>query len=503
MASHLPKNIFFRLLALEAETFTFLDVLPSSEMKSVLEAAMSSGKVYPCPDRCTDVHCKNKNPSYPTAVSHFKPSDSHFRKEDKKKWFIDAIATTWTEYDPNIKYDPGDIAKMVWYKYREARRYVLDEDVRLRTARNAARVKARNDAQRIADRKKDEKERQQYLDLAAKYPESYKGCSRRSVESDMDWGMRCFTLRMKADQAKKNTRQREHTEAALKRYAKWVTDHPNYDSYGNDKAEDHIQFSHLNPFSTSTTSVRNSKRYRVPHRYMKQCLQLLSEHSFSTFTDSRDAYLDLSVTVTVDWPRRDNNGFPNYAEIGFTTSTLEWSKLQGNERTSLPLVRHIRGLYTGKNGRPVLVLNRRQAVCKMYPKEYSEFEYLNKSKTYTLRTCMSLPEEYTIMNIKVAVINKKDFPFIEIRGTTMSKDAIRGWKDKVGYDTKDNWSRYYYDMSDPKQTKIHDMLKEVQAKKKARAVAARKAGLQTRDKMRSQVLLMQNMFKFFQQANTP
>ena len=57
---------------------------------------------------------------------------------------------------------------MVWYRYRQARRYVREEDLRRREAARRRRRDDEYEMRRIAARKRAEKEAQQYLDLASK-----------------------------------------------------------------------------------------------------------------------------------------------------------------------------------------------------------------------------------------------------------------------------------------------------------------------------------------------
>jgi len=124
------KEIFVERLRNEAEDTSFLGVViggalePPRSNSEILNILQNNGRddFIACPDRMNDANCLNKNPAYSITKGHFKPTDISYYKSQRQNWIIDAIRTTFLDYDPNIQYDHGDIRKMVWYRYRQARR---------------------------------------------------------------------------------------------------------------------------------------------------------------------------------------------------------------------------------------------------------------------------------------------------------------------------------------------------------------------------------------------
>ena len=482
------KDIFIDHLLAESKDISFLRVVcgNKTDMKRTLGERFYQG-VEKCPNRETDIYCINKNPQYRIIEeSHFKPTDFSYYKSNRCEWIRDAIRATWEDYDPTIPYDHGDISKMVWYRYRQARRHVRQEDER-RKKEEAERIAAEwREMKRIANLKKREKEDQQYLDLAARNPRSYKGISRFGSESERDWGMRCFNSRMRVDQRIKNAKVKESpNEAALIRVRQWLRNNPNFDDYGTDLADERIAFSYNDSFSGIITTSTNSKRYKIPHTCMSSVLSSLATYGFTipgTDTNYKLRSNSLSVTVTVDWPKVNNEGFPNNSEIGYATSKYSWTKLQGNDRTPTPIIMQIQGMFWNDD-HVVLISNKTRSVRKMFPREYSEFEYMNNSNLVTLRECRKLPKEYKITNIKVHVRSFSDFPYLEFRGATMTEEAIKEWRNEVKY-TSATFPRYYYDLNDPtkkrhqeREAKVDDTLTRVRAAKAAKVAAARQVGL--------------------------
>ena len=229
------KNIFIKRLLVEANEFTFLGVIDAptgfmtseriSDIIKVIEDTSGIEEIK-CPDRETDSNCLNKNPSYEFTIGHFKPACLSYYKSYRRQWLINAVKATYMDYDPNIPYDYGDISRMVWYRYRQARRYVREEDMRRKREDKQRREAAEREIRRIAALKRAEKEEQQFMDLAAKYPQTYSynsikpsghrvSITRKNNESDKEWGMRCFNARMKADQEIKNANTLSYTHTYI------------------------------------------------------------------------------------------------------------------------------------------------------------------------------------------------------------------------------------------------------------------------------------------------
>jgi len=502
------KDIFVDLLTEEAKNISFLRVIRGTRSEMMNNIENSNGaRLIECPDRKYDDYCLNKEPSYKTITkSHFKPPFESYYNSNRCQWIADAIKAAWMDYDPSIPYDHGDISKMVWYRYRQARRHVRDEDIRRIREERERQEAAYREMKRIANLKKREKEEQQFLDLADRNPSSYNGISRMIGESDQAWGMRCFNARMRVDQRIKNAKVKElPNEAALLRFKQWLRDNPNYGDYGTDQAERKMKFSSFMISNSFLFTADNSARYKIPHNYMHSLLDCLANHGFARQSNGVPNYTlkpdNFSVTVTVEWPRENSEGFPINSEIGYSTSVYPWTRLQGNDRTQTPLTMQIRGMFWEKIKKPLygfypheevyedrlaLISNIKRNVRKMLPKEYSEFEHMNNAKLFNLRECRKLPKGCKITNIKVHVRSICDFPYLEFRGSTMTEQAISDWIDKVGYtDSSDpNFARYYYDLNDPekklhkeREVKVDNTLTRVRAVKAANAAAAREAGL--------------------------
>ena len=309
---------------------------------------------------------------------------------------------------------------------------------------------------------------------------------------------------MRVDQRIKNAKVKElPNEAALLRFKQWLRDNPNYGDYGTDQGEKKMAFSPFRISNPHIFTVGNSVRYKVPHNYMTSLLDCLATQGFTRqlneiVPDYRLKPDNLCVTVTVEWSRENSEGFPIHSEIGYSTSVYPWTRLQGNDRTQTPLTMQIRGMFWEKIKNPlygfypreevyenqlVLISNSKRSVRKMLPKEYSEFEHMNNTKLFDLQECRKLPKGYKITNIKVHVRSICDFPYLEFRGSTMTKQAISDWVDEVGCPGS-NFARFYYDLNDPekklhkeREVKVDDTLTRVRAAKAAKAATAREAGL--------------------------
>ena len=146
------KEIFIERLVNEAVDTSFLGVVKGSksEILNILQSNDNLSYVIACPVRVTDTNCRNKNPAYGITKGYFKPTDTTYFKSQRQNWIIDAIRTTFLDYDPNIQYDHGDIRKMVWYRYRQARRYVREEDLRRKREKRQKREAAEREMRRIA-----------------------------------------------------------------------------------------------------------------------------------------------------------------------------------------------------------------------------------------------------------------------------------------------------------------------------------------------------------------
>ena len=126
-----------------------------------------------------------------------------YTSKDSTDFLAGAILATFLDFDPSVTYDMGDITKLVWWRYREARRRCA-EVTRLVKARIAERKREIDKERRIiAARKRREKEEQQFKDLASRNPQTFTYSAvrieRKSNESDIDWGKRCFNARMRVE----------------------------------------------------------------------------------------------------------------------------------------------------------------------------------------------------------------------------------------------------------------------------------------------------------------
>ena len=511
------KEIFVERLRNEAEDTSFLGVVKgsTSEILNILQSNDLS-YVIACPVRVTDTNCRNKNPAYRITNGHFKPTNTSYYKSQRQNWIIDAIRTTFLDYDPSIQYDHGDIRKMVWYRYRQARRYVREEDLRRRREKRQKREAAEYEMRRIADRKRAEKEAQQYLDLASKNEYNFyygKGVNqvfitRNSTESDKEWGMRCFNARMKYDQKVKNAKVKENpNEAALMRLKQWMRENPNYGVYGKDRAKEQVRFFRSKPSDGLT------KRYKVPIKHMHHLLFCLNDQGFGDMLgisngapgrwisgEEKSGYhTGISVFATMEWSSVNSQGFPSHTQIGYSTEGRTyggdtWSKLQGNDRTPSPFTMEVCGILDPptlngpedlwrieRNRQLTLISGKTNSVHMMFPKEFAEFEYMNNAKGTLLRECRRFPSEAKITNIKVYV--RAQNIILEFLGVTKSPAESEAWKAMVS-ENHDNIARYFYDLNDPeklrhkeRETKVDDALKRVRATKAAKAAAAREAGL--------------------------
>tara|TARA_B110000908_G_C10263425_1_gene461204 strand:- start:341 stop:2059 length:1719 start_codon:yes stop_codon:yes gene_type:complete len=492
-------QIFISRLQAECSHTTFLKVLTGNneEMWMILKNNSIKHDEKRCPKRISDPNCINKFPEYDISNdNHFKVTDTSYKNNRQRDWILDAIKATYYDYNPAIPYDDGDITMMVWYRYRQARRYVLEEDNRQKKEK-ADRIAAEyKEMKRVAILKKLEKEEQQYLDLATIYSQKYAingftPIHRVSTESDQIWGMRVFNYRMRIDQQLKNTKVKTNpNEAALNRLNKWLEDNPNFDDYGDDLAKNKIAFNNDDRFLNVVTNVSNSKRYKVPHEYMTNLLLTFAKYGWtqSNYTESNSYKFlpeHLNVGVTVEWPRVNSNGFPIYSEIGYVTSKYRWTKLQGNDRTATPITMHIRGAFIEDiQNRLVFITNKERHVRKMFPKEHQDYEYMNNAKLCTLYECRKFPMGTKITNIKVespySYRTGNKAIIIEFQGSTMSKSAIDEWKTEVEYSDSSNFARYYYNLNNPnkqRQTMVSDTLAQVRAAKATRSEAARQKGL--------------------------
>ena len=97
------KEIFVERLRNEAEDTSFLGVVKgsTSEILNILQSNDLS-YVIACPVRVTDTNCRNKNPAYRITNGHFKPTNTSYYKSQRQNWIIDAIRTTFLDYDPSI-----------------------------------------------------------------------------------------------------------------------------------------------------------------------------------------------------------------------------------------------------------------------------------------------------------------------------------------------------------------------------------------------------------------
>jgi len=255
---------------------------------------------------------------------------------------------------------------MVWYRYRQARRYVREEDLRRKREERERREAEQREMRRIAALKRAEKEDQQYLDLASKNEYNFyygKGVNqvfitRNSTESDKEWGMRCFNARMRYDQQVKNAKVKENpNEAALMRLKQWMSENPNYGKYGKDRAKEQVRFFRSKPSDGLT------KRYKVPIKHMHHLLFCLNDQGFGDMLgifngapgrwisgEEKSGYhTGISVFATMEWSSVNSQGFPSHTQIGYSTEGRTyggdtWSKLQGNDRTPSPFTMEVCGI---------------------------------------------------------------------------------------------------------------------------------------------------------------
>ena len=511
------KEIFVKRLVNEAANTSFLGVIKGtkSEILNILQSNDNLSYVIACPVRVTDMNCRNKNPAYRITNGHFKPTNTSYYKSQRQNWIIDAIRTTFLDYDPSIQYDHGDIRKMVWYRYRQARRYVREEDLRRKREKLQKREAAEKEMGRIAARKRAEKEAQQYLDLASKNEYNYYYgtgvnqvfITRNSTESNKEWGMRCFNARMKYDQQVKNAKVKENpNEAALVRLKQWMRENPNYGVYGKDLASEQVRFFRPDPSDALT------KRYKMPSQHMHHLLFCLNDQGmggrvewnagkkWKNTTDK--VHTGVGVYVTMEWPSVNSEGFPAHTQIGYSTTGRQkvnpsgstWSKLQGNDRTPSPFTMEVCGILDPpplngpedlwkieKNHQLTLISGKTNRVHMMFPKEFSQFEHMNNAKGTSLRECRRFPSEAKITNIKVYI--RAQNLILEFLGVTKSPAESEAWKAMVS-ENHDNIARYFYDLNDPaklrreeREAKVDDALGRVRATKAANAAAAREAGL--------------------------
>ncbi len=431
-----------------------------------------------------------------------------YTSKDSTDFLAGAILAAFLDYDPSVTYDMGDITKLVWWRYREARRRCA-EVTRLVKARMAE-MKREIDKERriIAARKRREKEEQQFKDLASRNPQTFTYSAvrieRKSNESDIDWGKRCFNARMRVDQQKKNAKVAEMpSEAALQRFKEWHR--PDYGDYGVDLAAQGIRFSKKPPSCLSGWEGRGT-RHKIPYCEMEDLLLCLNEHGLGEKKGSArpPSYLrpsGLSVTITVEIPKTNSEGFPAQSRIGFSTTKRRWSNLQGNDRTDSTISMQICGVLLDGigiiNGRPLhfdlphsltLILPETMSVRMMLPKEFSKFEYLNTSKTHTLQKCRRLPIGTKITNIKV--FTRSTHQLLEFIGVTKSQAELADWRAERNASRRTNVA-WYYRPADPNtsrpQRTVESELERVRTAKAAKAAADRKAGLARRDASASDV----------------
>jgi len=511
------KEIFVERLRNEAVDTSFLGVVKgtTTEILNILQNNNGSNFIA-CPVRATDTNCRNKHPAYGITKGHFKPTASSYYKSWRQDWIIDAIRSTYRDYDPSIQYDHGDLRKMVWYRYRQARRYVREEDLRRKREERERREAEQREMRRIAALKRAEKEDQQYLDLASKNEYNFyygKGVNqvfitRNSTESDKEWGMRCFNARMRYDQQVKNAKVKENpNEAALVRLRQWMRENPNYGVYGKDLASEQVKF-----FRPEPTFDALTKRYKMPSQHMHHLLFCLNDQGMGgrvewnagkKWRNTTDiVHTGLGVYVTMEWPSVNSEGFPAHTQIGYSTTGRQkvnpsgstWSKLQGNDRTPSPFTMEVCGILDPpplngpedlwkieRNHQLTLISGKSNRVHMMFPKEFSQFEHMNNAKGTMLRECRRFPTDAKITNIKVYI--RAQNLILEFIGVTKSPAESEAWKTKVTAN-HDNIARYFYDLNDPakirreeREAKVNDALGRVRATKAANAAAAREAGL--------------------------
>ncbi len=476
---HLSKKIFFTRLTEEAVRYKFLRVIHMTKSEIIAIENTRGESLLNCPCRVNDIHCLDICPKYRTTYGHFKPASTSYCKSTNHEWLINAVNAAWFDYDPSIKYDYGDISKMVWYRYRQAIRYVLEEDLR---------------------RKREE----QFMDLAAKNPQTYcyslfkpffhQVIITRKNQSDKEWGKRCFNARMQSEQEIKNSKIKEsHNKGALIKFEKWLQDNPDYGNYGTDIAEENVMFS-TDKLRTFFFSKIKKYKYKIPYDSMYNILRCLNRQGFGeeyTFFSALPSHLDIDplrpakliVNVTIEWPNVSKDGFPLHSKLGYSTTTNSWSDLEENDLTPSPIKMRVYGILpeSTRNYPLTLITTKTKWVSMMFPKQYSEFEYMNNSKSFTLRECRRFPHEAQITNINVHIIDKN--MTFDFQGVHKSSKEYSAWVAKVT-NNHTTVPRYYYDTAMKRtntngegESKVDNMLKQVRATNPAKAAAAREAGL--------------------------
>jgi len=409
------------------------------------------------------------NSFYDTTPSRLYCFNETYRKRDKDKWEMAALMAVQKDYKTTIAYHVGDIMKMTCWRLCEAKRTVAEATAAKKRAEELQRREKEKHLQAMYAANRQRKEEEQYYDLAAKYPESFNGVMRPSGMNDREWGIKCFTIRMRKDQHKKNTTEKEVSENYLKKFLEWLKKNPNWDDMGKDIADNYSYFCHYDWLRDYRNTTNN---FKYPARVMKDLFfQLFEEdpplrdtgakpsqmaYSFETFVRpilSRDSKLlwsqfreKLHVKIRISWPEKTSTGF-NYPIQGQLTETYGWVKLQGNTRYASPnAVFHVAGCIILNEQTPVLITTGSQICFKLVPEEFSKCQNMTKPKSQTFQICHKLPQNFEIKEICISsgheiddvnsyartlyspASQAEEARQIIIRGREMSDVAFRDWE---------------------------------------------------------------------------
>jgi len=389
----------------------------------------------------------------PSSLYCFKET---YRKCDKNKWEMAALLAVQKDYKTTISYHAGDIMKMTCWRLCEAKRTVAEATAAKKKAEALQRQEEEKRLQAMYAANRQRKEEEQYYDLAAKYPKSFDGVTRPSGMDDREWGIKCFTIRMRKDQHKKNTTEKEVSEKYLEKFLEWLKNNPNWDDMGKDMADNHLYFCH-HDWSRDSHQI-TTKNFKYPARVMNDLFfQLFEEdpplrpsqmaYSFETFVrpilSSASKLLwsqfreKLHVKIRISWPERTSTGF-NYPIQGQLSETYGWVKLQGNTRYASPnAVFHAAGFIILNEKTPVLITTGSQICFKLVPEEFSKCQNMTKPKSQHFQICHKLPQNFEIKEICISSGHEIDDDAsaaagevrqIIIRGREMSDVAFRDWE---------------------------------------------------------------------------
>jgi hypothetical protein len=311
---------------------------------------------------------------------HFYQTADVVYKNQQRQWLCDAIIMTMHDYNPNIPYDFGDISKMVWFRYNQARRQVREATRLMKERLERQRQAELLEIRRIAAQKR-----------AAKEAAEIERLGREKYEN-----------RMKTQQHIKNTSEHSVSVQYLEKFKEFLSENPKWDHFGVDLAEKKMVFM----TDVCDGVVHRENVEKVPQQYMWKILLELCAGNW------QDGDLnDFKLQVTVSW-NRTHDGFPNFFQKGYHTENHNWSPLQGNPRITSPHTFDVTSAFELFGNKVLGSTHFSYPITKLLPKEFRKCQNMVSPKSHCLLDCYQLPKQFDITSI---TLQKKGFPKMVFR----------------------------------------------------------------------------------------